>query len=116
MSNHEFEGREEYETAGEFLLGAGESDEVPTRPAVRSRYALHYVSSYSDTVQIVVGELRVHGSEYATLDADDGNEYTVMGYGLSDREPGEVYRRKPDGDRRKMGEFDMAHAVSEESE
>jgi len=113
-------GIEEFHTVGEFLFGVGDHDEVKTRPAVRSTYALNYKSSYGG-IQTVVGTLRTHSKEFATIvtetdeDGLPATEYTVMGVGLANREKGEVVKKSGDS-RRKVGEFDNAHAVSEESE
>lgn len=106
-------GIEEFESAHEFLFGVETDDDVvKTRPAIKSRYALRYESSFSGTMQIVVGTLQSRQSEYATLVTDEGVEYTLMGTGLEDREKGEVVKRTDD-DRRKVGEFDFAYAVNE---
>lgn len=114
-------GIEEFDTTREFLFGVGAHDEVKTRPAVRDTYALKYESSYGGGIQTVVGTLRTHSKEFATIVTEtdeDGlpkTEYTVMGVGLADRETGEVVKKEGD-DRRKVGEFDSAHAVSEGDE
>lgn len=105
-------GIEEYHNVDEFLFGVGDHDTVKTRPAVRDTYALKYKSSYGGGIQTVVGKLRIRQSEYATIRTDDGVEYTVCGYELADREKGEVIKKSED-DRRKVGMFNSAHAVSE---
>lgn len=114
MSQHERHSADEtYESVHEWFYGKDTDDGIAKQyPEVRQPYGIAYKGSYTDSIQIVKGGLRSHHTEMATIVDKDGVEWTIMGNGLADREPGEIVRRK-DGDRRKMGEFEYAFRLAE---
>lgn len=90
---------DEYDRAGAFMRGPTNGDQ----------YRLAYTASTSGTVQHVTGELSDgHLGEYTRVTTADGVEYLVCGFGLANRETGDVIKRS-DGDSRKVGTFEHAH-------
>lgn len=95
------ESTEEYDRAGAFMRGPENGD----------RYVLAYTASTSGTVQHVEGEVDDgHLGEYTRVTTDVGVRYTVCGFGLANRETGEVLKETDNGSR-KVGEFEYANKV-----
>jgi len=95
----------EFDRAGAFMHGAIENGD---------KCVLAYTASTSGTTQKVEGDvMHAHLGEYTQIITDDGIVYEVCGFGLANRETGEVIKNSEEKNRRKVGEFEYAEMGDE---